>query len=263
MGELYQDPVNFWNCGERISGLLHIPEEDNPPSVIMCHGWTGNMHSHGLFVECASRLCEAGFAVLRFDFRGSEHSEGRFEDMTVMGEVSDLAAALTFLKKRGYAPSRTGFLGYSLGGLISILGWKSFIGAMALWSTTLKPREVFERIIGSRGLREIAEKGYSLYRKDPSPYRQRLRFKVGRPFFESILKIRPEAKASKVSCPVIIIHGDRDDIVDVSQSRDLFKLLTGPKELTVIEGADHYFNGEAQRERLYSKTVDWFIRWLK
>lgn len=99
MPELYQDPIFFVNKKERITGITHIPDALNHNAVIMLHGWTGNMHSHGHFIECAHRLCDAGFLVLRFDFRGSEHSEGNFEDITIKGGTSDFSEALIYSNK--------------------------------------------------------------------------------------------------------------------------------------------------------------------
>ena len=263
MGELYQDPVTLWSQGERITGLLHIPDTERPPAVVMCHGWTGNLHSHGLFVECAQRLCNAGFMVLRFDFRGSEHSEGRFQEMTITGEVHDLKRALHYIKKRQCNPRRIGVLGYSLGSLVSLLGWEKSVKAMVLWSSTINPQEVFTEMIGEKGLQKIIRQGYSIYQKDISPYRTLRRFKVGKPFFDEIKRIRIRKKISIIACPVSIIHGDQDDIVDISQSKGLYQILQEPKEFTAIKGADHYFNMKDQRIKLYSTTIDYFTRWLK
>ncbi|WP_455367916.1 alpha/beta hydrolase [[Eubacterium] cellulosolvens] len=263
MGELYQDPVTFESQGERVTGLLHIPDKDRPPAVVMCHGWTGNLHGHGLFVECAQRLCNAGFMVLRFDFRGSEHSEGRFQEMTIGGEVNDLKRALHYIRERKCDPHRIGVLGYSLGSLVSLLGWEKSVKVMVLWSSTLNPKEVFTKIIGEKRLQEITSKGYSMYQKDFSPYRTLRRFMIGKPFFDEISKICIREKIDSVACPVSIIHGDKDDIVDISQSKELYQTLHEPKEFTIIKGADHYFNTKDQRMKLYSSTLNYFIRWLK
>jgi len=262
MPELYQDPVMFQNHGKRILGLLHFPDGGKPAAVIMNHGWTGNMHSHGLFVECARQLCEDGFMVLRYDFCGSEHSEGSFEGMTVRSEVSDFKAALKVVADRGCDPARIGALGYSLGSLVSMIGWDRRVKAMVLWSSTLRPVEVFTGLVGQKGLRQIAAGGHTWYRKDPSPYRRRVRFKVGRPFFREIKRVDVTAKAGRICCPISIIHGDKDDVVSVNQSRELFSLINDPKRLTVIEGANHFFETEEQRKRLYETTREWLRKWL-
>ena len=42
-----------------------------------------------------------------------------------------------------------------------------------------------------------------------------------------------------VKCPVLVIAGDRDRIVPVSQSRRLYDAVRVPKDLVIIAGADH------------------------
>jgi uncharacterized protein len=42
-----------------------------------------------------------------------------------------------------------------------------------------------------------------------------------------------------VSMPVLVIHGDRDDIVPIALGREVFDAAREPKSLYVIEGADH------------------------
>ena len=39
--------------------------------------------------------------------------------------------------------------------------------------------------------------------------------------------------------PVLVLHGDQDKTVPLEQGRRLFEMLTGPKDLWVVEGADH------------------------
>ncbi|MBD3293779.1 MAG: alpha/beta hydrolase, partial [Armatimonadia bacterium] len=69
--------------GHRIAASIHIPDTTPAPGVVMCHGFTGQrMEAHFLFVKAGRAMCEAGLNVLRFDFRGSGESDGRFRDMT-------------------------------------------------------------------------------------------------------------------------------------------------------------------------------------
>ena len=53
----------------------------------------------------------------------------------------------------------------------------------------------------------------------------------------------------KINCPVLISHGDKDEIVPVSHSYKLFELANEPKKLIILKGATHndvssYFNEE-------------------
>ena len=52
--------------------------------------------------------------------------------------------------------------------------------------------------------------------------------------------------ARRVSCPVLIFHGDNDTYVPISQSYDLAKVMQ--VTVIVIEGADHSYSGPGQHE---------------
>ncbi len=43
--------------------------------------------------------------------------------------------------------------------------------------------------------------------------------------------------------PVFVVHGEEDTIAPVRQVRRLYAAMAEPKELVVIEGADHVFDG--------------------
>jgi alpha/beta superfamily hydrolase len=220
------------------------------------------MHSHGLFVECADALCDEGFMVLRFDFRGSEHSEGEFSQVTVREEVSDLRRTLKILSKLGCDHKRLGVLGYSLGGLVALKGAKEDAKAMVLWAPTSRPAEEFKRILGDAKILELERKGYTWFVKDPSPYRRTVRFKVGLPFWREIQRLNPAREAEVVKCPVRVIHGVKDDLVDYRHSIELVKHFPGQSDLKLIEDANHLFDKREHATRLVELTVEWFKKWV-
>ena len=96
--------VTFEVHGQRIAGVLDIPVGvKHPPVVLMLHGYTGTRNEwsskavpEGLFGRCALAMQNKGIASLRFDFRGSGESDGKFEDMTVESEITDALAAIDF-----------------------------------------------------------------------------------------------------------------------------------------------------------------------
>jgi len=58
----------------------------------------------------------------------------------------------------------------------------------------------------------------------------------------------------RVNSPLLITHGTEDSIVDKKESIKLFKLANMPKELYLIEGADHnniqYYNPQKYWARI-------------
>jgi hypothetical protein len=48
-----------------------------------------------------------------------------------------------------------------------------------------------------------------------------------------------DERLPRVSMPVLVIHGDRDDIIPIEMGRRVFAAAREPKSFYVIEGADH------------------------
>jgi len=54
--------------------------------------------------------------------------------------------------------------------------------------------------------------------------------------------------------PLLIIHGTADEVVDVSQARNLYEKVRGKAELFIIEGAEHRLRVD---ERAIKKALEW------
>ncbi len=83
------EKVNFLSEGQKISGILHLPEKKNPPCVIASHGLLSSKDSEK-YIALGNRLSQERIAMLRFDFRGIGESEGRMEDDTISRRIVDL-----------------------------------------------------------------------------------------------------------------------------------------------------------------------------
>lgn len=109
--------------GPRLKGVLHLPQEGAGPfpGVIVCHPHTlmgGNM-GNGIVVSLCLDLAVAGWAALRFDFRGAGNSEGRFDEG--QGEMDDVKAAADFLfVQTEIDPSELAVIGYSFGAGVAL-----------------------------------------------------------------------------------------------------------------------------------------------
>ncbi len=65
-----------------------------------------------------------------------------------------------------------------------------------------------------------------------------------------------------IKCPIMIIHGDKDEIVPVSHARELYDRAYEPKELKIIDGADHRFMDLSLRDKAIDISLEWFKRYL-
>jgi len=68
----------------------------------------------------------------------------------------------------------------------------------------------------------------------------------------------------RINVPVLILHGEEDRVVDVSQARkfgERMKALGKPHELVIIPNGDHGLNNlRSQRDRI---ILEWFAKYLK
>ncbi len=49
----------------------------------------------------------------------------------------------------------------------------------------------------------------------------------------------PSSKIGKTSCPVLVIHGDRDELIPTREGLRLFEVAPSPKQLYLVAGAGH------------------------
>jgi len=231
--------VTFQSEGQNISGVLHVPEKKAPPCVIASHGLLSSKESEK-YIALGETISQEGIAMLRFDFRGIGESEGRIEDDTVSRRIMDLGSAVEFIRSRRDLKGRIGLLGSSLGGYVSLIkaSMDEKIRAVAIWATPfhlddLKSNE------GTEG--------------HPLP---------GEPFFEDLPKHRLLPLLPRVS-NCMVIHGEKDELVPVDQAWEIFQSLGGPKEIRILEGADHRLTDPVHRSHAMELSTAWFKRYLQ
>lgn len=104
----------------RLESVLERPAQTSPAGgAVVCHPHPqhgGTMHNK--VVHTLSRaFLRCGFETLRFNFRGTESSEGAYDHGR--GELDDVLAALAFMRDR-HAVSPLWLAGFSFGAAISI-----------------------------------------------------------------------------------------------------------------------------------------------
>jgi len=257
-------PVIFENEGERIVGILHLPYslrkgEKTAPAVTMFHGFTGHKAgAYRLFVHAARALCDAGFIVLRFDFRGSGDSDGDFEDMTVPKEVSDASRAINFLLNLPFVdPERIGIIGMSMGGRVAaiIASRDKRVKFLVLYSAALIPlKKKFLSLIKKEDRKRL-EEGEAVNIMDG--------WYIKKQFFETLDSPVPLHILDRIKVPVLMIHGDSDEVIGLEDSIKGYEMLVKlnrKSELYIIKGGDHAFTDKKHRREVIEKTLSWLNR---
>jgi uncharacterized protein len=222
-------PVTFSTAdGVTLHGWF-VPSGQSPSrgTILVFNGNAGNRSYRA---PLAHALQSLGFNVLLFDYRGFGGNGGT---PTEDGLKADARAALDYVRGRADVDAaRLAYFGESLGtGVAVSLAAEHAPSALILRSPFTS-------------MTDVGRLHYPLL-----PVRWLLRDR-----YASIEAI------ARVSCPVLVIAGDRDGIIPVEQSRRLYEAVPGSaKTLLIVRGADH--NDEALlagREMI--AAIDRFIR---
>ena len=184
----------------------YFPAGTRGPAVLVCNGNGGN---RALRADLAAALNRAGFSVLLFDYRGYGDNPG---SPTEDGLAADARAAQAWLAQQpDVDPNRIVYFGESLGAAVSVgLAVERPPAAMVLRSP----------------FTSLPDVGALHY-----PWLPVRRLLVDRyPSIERIATVR---------APVLVIAGDRDDIVPASMSEQLYAAAADPKRWLLVPGAGH------------------------
>lgn len=162
--------------------------------------------------------------------------------------------AIEFVKDKGF--KKIILVGSSFGGLSStITASKSQdLYALVLKSPVSDYDEVYFNRYGKTGMAEWKEKGEIL--RDPKDNRG---LKLNYSFVEDYRKYDTCKLAKKIKIPTLIIHGDADETVPVSQSQKLVKIIPDAK-LVLVKGADHRYTDKDKFEEMVKLISDYIIQ---
>jgi exosortase A-associated hydrolase 2 len=119
-----EHPFYFGEPEQRMFGVLHQPSEETdvkPGGWVLCSPFAEERsNAQRLMVEWARALCQEGFWVLRFDYRGYGDSSGLFEQFTLDDALDDVKTAVRILEERSGVPCR-GLCGLRMGATLAVM----------------------------------------------------------------------------------------------------------------------------------------------
>ena len=241
--------VSFINPeGMRLAGIwAGAQSDDGQPAVVLCHGLSSSME-RVTYARLQDVLTAHGWAVLRFDFSGHGKSEGRFEDVTVTRAVGDVVSALSWVREKGY--SNIHLFGSSFGGLAAVMAAaQESVRSLALKS----PVSYYPDIWFSEEIEEWRRKGIREKRRDGEKV-----WNLKYSFAQDAERHNGWKAAEMIRIPVLIVHGDADTVVPVSQSRELAQRLSNGI-LREVVGADHQYSKDEHFEEMFSHITSFFL----
>ncbi len=233
--------------GKNIFGKLYIPDTKAKtyPTVILSHGFNSIGDD---MADIALTFAENGFLAYTFDYCGGStrsHSDGKTTEMSIISEQNDLKAVIDMMSELDISDSRQIYLyGESQGGFVA----------------ALTAAEMPERIAAMILLYPAFCIPDQWLSKDPESMAEPFTFMgdmlLSKKYYDDVPRYDVYDRVSWYNKPVMIYHGDSDEVVDISYSERSINAFPNAK-LKVIKGAGHGFYGD-DREYVKRVAVDFF-----
>ncbi len=245
--------------GIKLKGYLYLPgkkvrEKESTPLMILCHGIPRKQEDKvkgesedGGYPALAERCVKEGFPTFHFNFRGAGESEGNFD---LQGWTRDLNAFLDYIEDT-YPNSAGNFYlwGFSAGAAVCtyLASQDSRVKATALAACPADFKSLFPESELQNLLHRLRDTGII---KDAGFPSNSLKW------LENIHSLSPVKYVGQVApTPLLIVHGDQDELIPVSHAYQLFESAAEPKRILILPGAKHQLRKE---EEAVEKCLQWF-----
>ncbi len=239
-------PVAFKNnLDQTLHGFVHKPKKYET-AIIFLHGFPGSMF--GTAARTLSAACRLGFLGLRFEFSGTNTSEGKFEDKLMSQEVKDVKYAIDFLEKN-FPFKKLVLVGISTGAIDAALYAHKDrrISQLILLGGVADLRRGVNYDFTASQVHDFWTKGYT---KVHNPVKWYHKKRLKKSFYDEFFMLDIKKALNKYKRPILIVHGSADKVVPVQEAHDLYRLANRPKKLVIIRGADHRFSTKQQLLRV-------------
>jgi len=206
-----------------------IPHRDARITLVWFHGNAGNISHRVENIKLLHDKVKVNIFI--FDYRGYGRSEGSVSEA---GTYQDGAAALQFVRKQlGVEAQNLIIFGRSLGAAVAAEMASRFDSRGLILESPFV------------SIREMAKSVFPLLPIGP------------------LLQTRYDnlEKIVKIKVPLLVLHGDRDEVIPYEHGKRVFAAAPGPKDFYTINGAGHndtyIVGGDAyfQRLRSFIETV--------
>jgi len=220
----YEDLVLYSADGLKLRAWW-LPNPDSKRVVVAAHGHTGAKHE---MLGVGSGLWRQGYNVLLFDFRGRGGSDSAPNTLAYR-EVDDMHAAVNYALER-VPDAQLGVIGFSMGAAVSILAA----------ATQPKIKAVIADSPFASASDVILNSMRNTLRISPAPLLTATDLTIAARYGYRLSSIRPIDVVDRISpAALLIIHGLNDTLIPPEHGRQLFEAAGEPKELWLIEGAEH------------------------
>lgn len=221
------------------------------PTVLALHG-RNSARDDGNIMTVAQELVRHGYSVFTFDFRTHGESGGSRYSLGML-ETRDVAGALQYLEGRGV--EKIGALGFSMGASVGLLSLRDHPEIRAYVSDS-----------AYADLPALLDVEMPKATRLPSFFTPGILL-AGKLFYGiDLSNTKPEREMARLgNRPLLLIHGEGDELIPVSHAYALQKAGAGNPNLAVwiVPGAGHVQAVNLAREEYLGRVVSFFDQHLR
>lgn len=225
-------------------------EAKDGATVILVHGLSAN---RGEMLARGAILSRNGYHTLLIDTRNHGDSDGMATTLGAL-EVNDVRGAMAYLDTRSEInPEKIGILGHSAG------------GATAISAAARIPE--LRAVVSESAYSSVADMAVpvvtALTGRSPFPSVGVVLWFIDQETGAPVSAVSPATDVAKIAPRgILVIHGEKDDLIDLGHEERIFSAAGEPKELYLIANAGHIDIVEAdpvEYERRVVKFLDEYL----
>lgn len=225
-----------------IHGMKYTPENPKNIPIIVSHGFLSNYKRLRRYSEF---FCSLGYTVYAYDFCGGHlfgKSEGDRSYMTIEHEINDLQTIINSVTEK---KDKLMLFGESQGAFVSLL-YAARNPAVVAKVMAISP---------ALSIPDDARKGHMVLMSfDPNRVKETFKSKFGFKFNPEYAieaqRLDVDKMIKEVLCPVCIVHGAKDKIVQASYLRRALENLSEHSFVYYLKKAGHCFNKKEQKDAI-------------
>jgi pimeloyl-ACP methyl ester carboxylesterase len=244
--------ISFRNYkGVMLRGFIHEPESYEHAAIFL-HGFPGSCS--GTAKGICNGLARQGILCMRFDFSGTDTSDGNFEDKLISRETREIRDAVDFIRKN-HKFRTLSLIGTSTGAIEAGLYAHTDrrICRLVLMGTVFDLGNSARYDFTDRMVRDFWTKGYITYRRPGKWYDGK---RLSKRYYDEFFRLDLPGPVERFRRPLLIIHGERDEAIPLSEARAMYRHARQPKKMVIIKGAGHQYKGKL---RVTSDAIASFI----
>ena len=254
-----------------------IPDGAPVAVLLVVHGLAE--HS-GRYTNPVNYFVPKGYAVYSFDLAGHGKSDGKrgyVERFT--NYVDDVKTYYDIVKQQNKG-TKIFLVGHSMGGTIAtayaikhqdelnglILSGAVLKAGASITKATMTMAKLLSVLLPKMGVSKLDASAVNrdktevdAYLRDPLNYTGKISARLGAELLNEIQSL--PAQISKITLPILIMHGSADRLSDPASSKTLFDGGSSKdKTLKYYEGFYHEIFNDAQRQQVFADMEEWLKR---